>query len=181
MGRRPDARERLLEAFDRIVVEEGERAATLDAVAARAGVSKGGLLYHFSARQDLAEASVERMRALAAAGAEAMAGAAEGAARAFLRASLWQDTPLDRAILTASRLAQSGDATARARLLELEGAWYSLLLEELGDPAAAQAVLHMGDGLYHNAAIGILAEQAQERERVLGQLIEAVELLRPRS
>ena len=35
MARKPQARERLLDAFDRIVVDEGERSATLEAVAAR--------------------------------------------------------------------------------------------------------------------------------------------------
>ena len=179
MARRPEARERLIEAFDRTVVEDGERAATLEAVAARAGVSKGGLLYHFSTRRPDPGASVERMRALAAEGARAIAESPEGAARAFLRASLWEDSPLDRSILTASRLVQSGDRGAREALLELEGWWYRLLLGELGDPVIAQAVLHMGDGLYQNAALGILADRAAQREAVMAQLLEAVERMRP--
>src|SRR5690606_13182471 len=43
----PAARAKVLDAFVSILLEHGERAATLDAVAAAAGVSKGGLLYHF--------------------------------------------------------------------------------------------------------------------------------------
>lgn len=178
MARRPQARERLIEAFDRIVVRDGERAATLDAVAALAGVSKGGLLHHFATRQDLVDASVQRMQRLAAEGTQAMREAPEGPSAAFLRASLWQDSALDRSILTSSRLVQSGDQGAREAMLELEGTWYALLLEDLGDPVTAQAVLHMGDGLYQNAALGILADEPAEREAVVEQLIEALRRLR---
>lgn len=179
MPRKPAARERLIEAFERIVVEDGERAATLDAVAARAGVSKGGLLYHFAARHDLAAASLERLRELARADVQQMAASEEGAARAFLRSSLWVGSALDVSILTASRLAQSGDDDARAQLLELEHAWHRILLGDLGDAAVAQAVLHMGDGLYHNAAVGILAEEEVQRTAVVEQLLEALERMRP--
>ena len=64
-------------------------------------------------------------------------------------------------------------------MLGLEARWYRMLEAELGDPVAAQAVLHMGDGLYHNAALGILADRAQDREAVMEQLLEALERLRP--
>ncbi|MBR7504171.1 TetR family transcriptional regulator, partial [Mycobacterium tuberculosis] len=40
-----DTREKLLDAFDRLLEQHGTAGATLDAVAAEAGVSKGGLLY----------------------------------------------------------------------------------------------------------------------------------------
>ena len=51
----PAARERVLDAFESILVEHGERTATLDAVAESAGVSKGGLLYHFGSKQALVD------------------------------------------------------------------------------------------------------------------------------
>ncbi|KEP72322.1 transcriptional regulator, partial [Microbacterium sp. SUBG005] len=51
----------LLDAFTRILVNEGERAATMDATARGAGVSKGGLLYHFNSKSALEAALVERL------------------------------------------------------------------------------------------------------------------------
>ncbi len=53
------ARDRVLDSFVAIVCEDGERPATLDAVAARAGVSKGGLLYHFASKDLLLKGVVE--------------------------------------------------------------------------------------------------------------------------
>lgn len=56
---RSGAREKILEAADELAREVGPAHLVLDAVAARAGVSKGGLLYHFPAKADLLEALVE--------------------------------------------------------------------------------------------------------------------------
>ncbi len=53
------AREKILAAAAEIVREAGAGNMSLDAVAARAGVSKGGLLYHFSSKAKLFEAMVE--------------------------------------------------------------------------------------------------------------------------
>jgi len=65
-------RDRLLAAAERVLITRGASALTLDAVAADAGVSKGGLLYHFPTKDALASALVEQAvarvdRALAAA------------------------------------------------------------------------------------------------------------------
>lgn len=50
---------RLLCAADEIAAEHGAAGVSLDAVAAKAGVSKGGLLYHFPTKAALLRALVE--------------------------------------------------------------------------------------------------------------------------
>ncbi|KPQ05652.1 MAG: transcriptional regulator, TetR family [Rhodobacteraceae bacterium HLUCCA12] len=52
-------RRKLLDAAERIARSEGPAAMSLDAVAAAAGVSKGGLLYHFPSKSRLLEALVD--------------------------------------------------------------------------------------------------------------------------
>jgi AcrR family transcriptional regulator len=54
------ARDRLLDAAERVVVESGATHLTLDAVAKSAGVSKGGLLYHFPSKEALLAGMVAR-------------------------------------------------------------------------------------------------------------------------
>ena len=54
------ARERLLDAAERVVAESGATHLTLDAVAKSAGVSKGGLLYHFPSKEALLEGMLSR-------------------------------------------------------------------------------------------------------------------------
>lgn len=58
---RDDTRTRLLDAAETIVAERGVGALTLDAVAAAAGVSKGGLLHHYRSKEALLTAIVARM------------------------------------------------------------------------------------------------------------------------
>ena len=58
------ARDRVLDAYETLLIEAGPGAATLDAVAAAAQVSKGGLLYHFPHRQALVDATLQRLEEL---------------------------------------------------------------------------------------------------------------------
>ena len=54
-------RETLLDAAQAIVTERGVVAMTLENVAALAGVTKGGLIYHFKTRELLLQALIERI------------------------------------------------------------------------------------------------------------------------
>ncbi len=53
-------REQVLDAAESIILESGGRLFTLDAVAERAGISKGGLVYTFSSKDGLIYAALER-------------------------------------------------------------------------------------------------------------------------
>lgn len=66
MKRKPsgNTRERLLDAAEAVVIEQGVSALTLEAVAARAKVSKGGLLYHFSSKEAVVLGMVSRIASL---------------------------------------------------------------------------------------------------------------------
>lgn len=54
------SRDRLLDAAEELVSAQGATNLTLDAVARAAGVSKGGLLYHFPTKEALLQAMVDR-------------------------------------------------------------------------------------------------------------------------
>lgn len=58
---RPSSRDKILDAALALVAEVGPDALTLDGVAARAGVSKGGLLYHYRFKEELLLAANERL------------------------------------------------------------------------------------------------------------------------
>ena len=62
MAKKSDlTRERLLDAAARVASQEGYGAFTLEAVAAEAGTSKGGLLYHFASKELPIARLVERL------------------------------------------------------------------------------------------------------------------------
>lgn len=58
---RPSGKEAMLDAAEVVFTEQGAWRLTLDAVAEQAGVSKGGLLYHFPTKDALLQALVARL------------------------------------------------------------------------------------------------------------------------
>jgi AcrR family transcriptional regulator len=164
-------RDRLLDAFESLVVDAGTRGATLDAVAAEAGVSKGGLLYHFPSKEALVDAMVERLREQAARDAEQMRAAPQGPVDFYLETSVHSGSDFDRALIAGSRIAQDNDEGARAALSDIRAAWFTVLNEHLGDMALARTILLIGDGLYFHDASGIRDENALRQVReVLARL-----------
>jgi AcrR family transcriptional regulator len=53
-------RDRILDAAEAVILESGGQNFTLDAVAERAGISKGGLVYSFATKDELVYATLER-------------------------------------------------------------------------------------------------------------------------
>jgi AcrR family transcriptional regulator len=53
-------RDRILDAAESVILDSGGRSFTLDAVAERAGISKGGLVYSFATKDGLVRAALER-------------------------------------------------------------------------------------------------------------------------
>lgn len=58
--RRSNSRDAILNAVESVIAEAGSARMSLDAVAYAAGVSKGGLLYHFPSKQLLIKALIDR-------------------------------------------------------------------------------------------------------------------------
>ncbi|HZH24453.1 MAG TPA: TetR/AcrR family transcriptional regulator [Solirubrobacteraceae bacterium] len=56
---RPNRRQQLLDAAFAVIRRDGAQALTLDAVAVEAGVSKGGVLYHFGSKRALIDGLVD--------------------------------------------------------------------------------------------------------------------------
>jgi AcrR family transcriptional regulator len=153
------ARDRILDAFTELLSVEGERHATLDAVARRAGMSKGGLLYHFSSKDRLVDGLCDRLRELAADDVRRMRDAPEGSARYYIRTSYYADTPIDRALVALARLQQAGYAAAQATAEAVSNDWLQTLADGLGNLNTARVVKLIGDGLYYNALLGALGGQ----------------------
>lgn len=168
----PSARDRILDAFEELLAEQSERAATLDAVAARAGVSKGGLLYHFASKDALVEGTLARLADVVTEDIERMRTDPAGPIDYFLRSSIPSDIRFERAIVAVARLAQASDPRAREALAEAQQFWLSELEAVVGDPLIARAIMLIGDGMYYNAALlpdanAVLREETDLEELIL--------------
>jgi AcrR family transcriptional regulator len=174
------ARDRILDAFEDLLAEQSERAATLEAVAARAGVSKGGLLYHFASKDALVDGVLERFAADLAEDIEHMRAAPDGPVSYFLRTSIPSDNRLERVIVAIARLAQASDARASDALADAQRLWLSELEAVVGDRMVARTIMLIGDGMYYNSALLPAANAVLRDETDVQQLIALVERLSQR-
>lgn len=149
----PSTRDRLLTAFEDILIEDGERAATLEAVAAKAGVSKGGLLYHFTSKEALAAGLTDRLLTMIATDVDEMKAAPEGIVSYFIRTSVSTNSELDRTIIAAAHLAQGSHPKVKEALQKMQSIWLDVIRTEVSDPTVARVIMLLSDGLYYNSAL----------------------------
>ncbi len=165
MAAERSTRDRLLDAFETILVASGMRAATLDAVAAEASVSKGGLLYHFHSKDELVDGMLGRLREQGATDVERMRTAKKGPVEYYLTTSVDSGSAFDRALIAAARIAQENDERAAHALADLRDGWFAVLREHLGDEPLARTIQLIGDGLYFDDTTGLRDRRALSHVR----------------
>jgi AcrR family transcriptional regulator len=153
-------RDRLLDAFEKLVVVGGTRTATLEAVAADAGVSKGGLLYHFGSKDDLIDGMLARLDEQVREDVSRMRTAASGPVDYYLETSVDSGSDFDRALIATARIAQENNEHGRAALAQARAAWFQVLHDHLNDDALARTIQLIGDGLYFDDATGLADPRA---------------------
>ncbi len=172
MARGADTRERLLDAAAAVVRRDGPQALTLDAVAAEAGVSKGGLLYHFRSKRELLDAML--MGFLEEFDRE-IAEASEGDtfAHGWVRASDMSGwAASQRATEFAFLAALVSEPSAMGEVRGRYDAWQGRLIEEADDPVKATVARLAADGLWLADLLGLAPPAGELREQVLARLLE---------
>ncbi|SDQ39206.1 TetR/AcrR family transcriptional regulator [Thermostaphylospora chromogena] len=164
-------RDELLDAAESLLAEQGTQALTLTAVAERAGVSKGGLLYHFNSKEALIRSLVERLIADFDESIAAQEG--DTYTERYLAATLAAIRG-DRLRRWAVVTGATGDPTLLAPLREAMTRWQREELDQEADPMAARIVRLACEGLWEVAthAPGVYTdEQLRELERHLLDLL----------
>jgi len=153
------ARDRVLDAYETLLIDAGPASATLEAVAAAADVSKGGLLYHFGSKEALAEGLLTRLRERSATDVALMREDPGGAVAYYLKTSVpGAESPagLTRTYLATLRIADgstTGEAARRA-LASVDADGLAALRTQIDDPVLAWLVQLVGDGLYLRTLTG---------------------------
>jgi len=166
MGR-PSRRVQLLDAAVAVIRRDGAAALTLDAVAAEAGVSKGGVLYHFASKRALIDGLLERWLD----DFDARLGD-KPIAVAYVHACDLSDASPDLSASEFGMLAALIDEphvleAARKRYAE----WMERMLASPLDPVDAWLVRLAGDGLWYADLLGIAPPAGDDRRRLLARLV----------
>ncbi|WP_430593082.1 TetR/AcrR family transcriptional regulator [Humidisolicoccus flavus] len=151
-----DVRDTILREFSLLVTVTGERAATLEATARAAGVSKGGLLYHFGSKSALVDGVIARLEELVDADCAAIEHSPEGPVHAYITTSADLGSDLDVMLDAALRLFQSGDhPRAGAAIDSALRKWHEVLTRTLQNSTHALLVQLVGDGLYYRSTTSL--------------------------
>lgn len=167
-------RDRILDALETLLLSDGTPGITLESVAAQAGVSKGGLLYHFPGKEPLLVAAVERLGQKVEEQFERALAEGTSIAEWYLTPASEDpesDVHVARSIIAAMRSADGQYERVRTELNRIMRAYDERLVAELGDPVLAEIVRLVGDGVYLGQIIGLDAPDPELNRQVIERLL----------
>ncbi len=160
----------ILDAANRIVLEQGVEHLTLEQVAAEAGISKGGLLYHFPTKEALIKGMInhylKRFTEDFSQAAEIEGETPGRWNRSYLTTTFAdnQRTPRMSSGLLAAIATDPGLLTP---LQERFREWVALLSQDGIDPTTAAIIRLVADGLWLVELFGLSAPDEATKEKVL--------------
>jgi AcrR family transcriptional regulator len=161
---RGDTRAKLLDAASTVIRRDGPQALTLDAVAAEAGVSKGGLLYHFRSKRELLDGLVDRWMDDFQRDIDAESG---NFARRYVAAN--DGAHAEEVGMLAALVA---DPQVLAAVRDRHETWQDRVASEGGNPVDATVARLAADGLWLADLLGTAPPRGELREQVLARLLE---------
>jgi AcrR family transcriptional regulator len=170
------ARDRLLDAAEALARTVGAANLTLDAVAQAAGVSKGGLLYHFPSKDALLAAMLERhVGRLDASCCRMLDTLPAGDAAAGLKAwvlSMLQPDPVRRDMGAAVLAAAANNPALLDCLRERHAARIGQVVASSGNFALATVIMLAVDGFVQSEIWRVSSFNDEQRAAIVQQLLQ---------
>jgi AcrR family transcriptional regulator len=164
-------RANILGAAGRVTARSGALNLTLEAVAKEAGVSKGGLLYHFPNKEALISSMIdEHLGAWSKAVAAAKDKGKGAFTRAFVKTTV-TPTPLETQLGTGLLAAVALNPDLLGPAKKHYQAWQKQLEQDGLNPALATLIRLAADGLYFAELFDLAAPKGTLRKQVETRLI----------
>ncbi|WP_024801349.1 TetR/AcrR family transcriptional regulator [Nocardia sp. BMG51109] len=174
-------RDRILDALETLLLDKGMSQVTLENVAATAGVSKGGLLYHFKNKDALLAGLVRRLGERTDQQLNNAVAQGKSVAEWYLQApspdndSDALELALYRSMVAAMRTVDAPhderDDEVRRALAEVMSTWGAALDDEVDDPVRAEVIRLVGDGVYLRALLGMPSVDPDRYRAVVARLL----------
>ncbi|MGW6374892.1 TetR/AcrR family transcriptional regulator [Rhodococcus sp. NPDC055112] len=164
-------RDRILDALERLLLESGLSQITLEAVAAEASVSKGGLLYHFRSKDALLAGMVRR---LGERSDQQLAQAGTSVSEWYLQtvdANTTNELALFQSTIAALRSVDGKPGEIQQAVIDMMRSWDEGLRAEFDDPIQAEIVRLVGDGIYLAALLGLPQPDPELYRQVVDRLL----------
>lgn len=166
----------ILRAANRVVIQHGVESLTLEATAREAGISKGGLLYHFPNKEALIIGMIRNYLERFESDLHASAGSPSPAqpgrwTQAYLETTFADNERTPR--LNAGLLAAiATNPSLLSPVQESFAEWVGLLEKDGVDPVLATIVRLAADGLWLVELFGLAPPDAEMKARVLQALVQ---------
>lgn len=178
-----DARTRILDAAEALVRARGVAGLTLDAAAREAGISKGGLLYHFASKEALLAGLLNRLAEFVAADFGAgVAAQPEGPGRIARAMLAWglggtEEAANERSDRAAAVFlaAFHHDPALLGPMREVIGRMREAVAADGLPPGHGMAIMAAMDGLFMARIFGLYALDGAERQAVHAALSRLLE------
>jgi AcrR family transcriptional regulator len=175
---RPDTKAVILDAAEAVVEQAGAAHLTLDAVAAKAGVSKGGLLYHFPTKESLLQGMLGSLLERVDQDTDNLRATAGTGPAADLRAHIlagFQTRGKRRQVSTSLLAASANNPKLLAPVLEWQKMHVQRMAMTKRKPWRAVVVLLAMDGLWLNELLGTSPLSEKDRKQLLAEMLELAE------
>ena len=173
---RPDnKRQALLDAAVALITDTGTSNLTLDAIAQRAGVSKGGLLYHFPNKEALIAAMLQDYLTSFTESLELELEQTQDQTpgrwlRAYIRASLTSEQP-HPSMISAGLAAMSSAPKLLEPVQACYARWKQRALQDGLDPVTTLLIMQAVEGTWYLEMFGLELADLAEREALIERLI----------
>ena len=173
-----DTRRAILHAAGRVTKEQSANALTLDAVARAAGVSKGGLLYHFPNKEALIEGMLRQYFAdFNARLAQLVEQEQDDTPGRWLRAyvkACFDEPPADASLITAGLAAVASIPQLLYIAHEEYAAWQQCAVEDGITTQTALLVMQATDGVWFSETFGLHTHKAALRSEIMAMLLRLI-------
>jgi AcrR family transcriptional regulator len=162
----------ILDAANRVILEQGIESLTIDAVAQEAGISKGGLFYHFPSKKNLIEGMISRLISeIDALLEEELVKSGGDFLPAYIRASFVsnpESTKLSCALIAAVASDPDLIIPLQKRFFEMQAR-----ISECGIPIEVGTIIRLAlDGMWISDLYGFAPPPPELREKMLTALLE---------
>jgi len=177
VGRR-SSKESILDAAERVIMRQGMANTTIEGVAAEAGISKGGLFYHFTSKKDMLMQLMDRYERNFTAMRRDIYEALPESPTRFLKATVLacvHDPARKEHGNISSVLSLLDDVDMRQRVFEMKLRIFEEVARESQSPEKAMLALFATDGLWLTELFGKEVISRELLDKVIAQLLHLID------
>ncbi|NMB59649.1 MAG: TetR/AcrR family transcriptional regulator [Chloroflexi bacterium] len=170
-------RKTILQAANRVVLRDGSNSLTLDAVAKEAGVSKGGLLYHFPSKDALISAMVDDLIQTADESMRVLQAGNPNPRGSWTRAyiNVCRESDETDSISAAMIPAAASNPELLEPMRKMYEIWQRKLDEDLGDRSTSTLIRLALDGLWLVELFNLNPPRGARRDEFFNMVIKMTE------